>query len=130
MARDIKVVKRTFEDNGFVETDEPEKHKICICWKVPATHPNHFSVQNFLRTFEVTKKDLYKKILRMQALYGENHFCFIPQSFLIPSVNCTKLKDEMEFDPDQQWIVKPIASCAGKGIYVTQQYSKINLKRA
>jgi tubulin polyglutamylase TTLL5 len=54
----------------------------------------------------------------MQSLYGYRHFDFVPKTFVLPQ-EMPLLLEEEEREPRQYWIVKPSASCQGKGIFVT-----------
>jgi hypothetical protein len=45
-------------------------------------------INHFPRSYEITRKDsLYERFSRMQALYGEKNFNFMPQSFNSPGEN-------------------------------------------
>lgn len=85
-------------------------------------------VNHFPRSTEITRKDcMYSRMARMQAMYGEKHFSFIPQTFIIPK-EYTSLLEIMGNNPDQIWIVKPSASSQGKGIFLTNWVDEINPK--
>ena len=49
---------------------------------------------------------------------GNEHFKFLPQTFIIPD-NLNALQTEMSTNPEQLWIVKPVNSSSGSGIFVT-----------
>ncbi|KAG8235258.1 hypothetical protein J437_LFUL014258, partial [Ladona fulva] len=74
-------------------------------------------VNHFPRSYELTRKDrLYKNIEKMQMLKGIRHFDFIPQTFVMPG-------DYRELCSAHHrlrapWIVKPVASSRGRGIFI------------
>lgn len=81
-------------------------------------------VNHFPRSYELTRKDkLYKNIQRMQHSKGVKHFDFIPESYIIPEefneFNAAYLKDR------KPWIVKPVASSRGRGIYLVNHDSSL-----
>ena len=63
----------------------------------------------------------------MQNLYGYRHFDFIPKTYILPQ-EFTLLADEMEKLPGKFWIIKPAASCQGRGIFVTNNILEIPTK--
>jgi tubulin polyglutamylase TTLL5 len=85
-------------------------------------------VNHFPRSTELTRKDsMYSRMARMQAMYGEKHFNFIPKTFILPK-EYTSLIDCMSKDKDQLWIFKPSASSQGRGIYISNSIDEINSK--
>lgn len=81
-------------------------------------------VNHFPRSYELTRKDrLYKNIERMQHLRGHKHFDIVPQSFLLP-------QDYKELIAAHNkcrgpWIVKPVASSRGRGIFIVNSPDQI-----
>ncbi|XP_055593933.1 tubulin polyglutamylase TTLL5 isoform X2 [Uranotaenia lowii] len=81
-------------------------------------------VNHFPRSYELTRKDrLYKNIERMQHLRGHKHFDIVPQSFLLP-------QDYKELIVAHNkcrgpWIVKPVASSRGRGIFIVNSPDQI-----
>ncbi|XP_062702157.1 tubulin polyglutamylase TTLL5 [Aedes albopictus] len=81
-------------------------------------------VNHFPRSYELTRKDrLYKNIERMQHLRGYKHFDIVPQSFLLP-------QDYKELIAAHNkcrgpWIVKPVASSRGRGIFIVNSPDQI-----
>nr|CAD7428512.1 unnamed protein product [Timema monikensis] len=79
------------------------------------------------RSFELTRKDrLYKNIEKMQHSKGIKHFDFIPQTFVMPM-------DFREFCSTHYrlrgpWIVKPVASSRGRGIYIVNSPDQVPLE--
>lgn len=60
----------------------------------------------------------------MQYLKGLKHFDFVPQTFIMPS----EAKDLMTTHHRIKgpWIVKPVASSRGRGIYIVNTVSIYN----
>jgi hypothetical protein len=84
-------------------------------------------VNHFPRSVELTRKDLlYINISKLQVNFP--HFLkslsFIPQSFLIPN-EYKFLEDEMNKDKSAVWIVKPVSSSQGRGIFVTNTIQEV-----
>lgn len=83
-------------------------------------------INHFPRSYELTRKDkLYKNVQRMQHSKGVKHFDFIPESYIIPEefneFHAAFLKDR------KPWIVKPVASSRGRGIYLVNHPSQVPL---
>jgi len=75
------------------------------------------------RSYELTRKDrLYKNIEKMQHIKGVKHFDFIPQTFMMP-VDFRELCSS-HYRHRGPWIVKPVASSRGRGIYIVNSVSK------
>ena len=75
-------------------------------------------INHFPRSSELTRKDrLYMNIRRMQRQCGLRAFDFIPNSFILP----TEYKEFCDTNLREKgtWIVKPVSSSRGKGIYLT-----------
>jgi tubulin polyglutamylase TTLL5 len=128
-SNDGRLIKNTLEDNGFVETGQ---NNFCIFWSSAVIKQGIYlnlkpyqKVNHFPRSVEITRKDLlYKNLAKMQAVY-KNSFNFFPMSYLLPNESTflqeafDKTKDEMLF------IVKPVASSQGRGIYVTNSLQDV-----
>ncbi|XP_066146909.1 tubulin polyglutamylase TTLL5 isoform X1 [Euwallacea fornicatus] len=87
----------------------------------------HQRVNHFPRSYELTRKDrLYKNIERMQHLKGLKHFDFIPQTFVMP----TEFKElcSAHHRVKGPWIVKPVASSRGRGIFIVESPSQVPLE--
>ena len=116
------------ESHGLSEV-ETSSSNFNVYWGNAHFNPNEIrqlqewqKVNHFPRSSELTRKDrLYMNIKRMQRQFGMKLFDFIPTSFVLPT-------EYREFCDTQlrergTWIVKPVASSQGKGIYlVTQVY--------
>lgn len=71
----------------------------------------------------MTRKDrLYKNIEQMQHARGFKHFDFVPQTFVLP----TEFNELVtsHYRHRGAWIVKPIASSRGRGIYIVNSVIK------
>ena len=121
----IPLIRFTLEDNGFREAVS-NNQEWSIMWSVSNMKSQIYQcmgkyqkVNHFPRSAEITRKDcLCKNITKMQSLYGYRHFDFVPKTFVLPQ-EMPLLLEEEEKEPRQYWIVKPSASCQGKGIFVT-----------
>ena len=80
-----------------------------------------------IRSYELTRKDrLYQNIERLQHSKGSKHFNFVPKTFMIPS-------EYSEFAATHHrmrgaWIVKPVASSRGRGIFIVSHPSQVSTK--
>ncbi|XP_061650701.1 tubulin polyglutamylase TTLL5 isoform X5 [Phyllopteryx taeniolatus] len=83
-------------------------------------------VNHFPRSYELTRKDrLYKNIQRMQEAHGFQNFHIVPQTFVLPS-------EYQEFcscyaKDKGPWIIKPVASSRGRGIYLVSNPNQISV---
>jgi hypothetical protein len=76
----------------------------------------------FFRSYELTRKDrLYKNIELMQHARGLKHFDFVPQTFILPIEMNVLVASH--YRHRGAWIVKPIASSRGRGIYIVNSVS-------
>lgn len=70
------------------------------------------------RSYELTRKDrLYKNIEKMQHLRGIKHFDIVPLSFMLPH-EYRELQSAHRSGQRGPWIVKPVASSRGRGIFI------------
>ncbi|XP_039281600.1 tubulin polyglutamylase TTLL5 [Nilaparvata lugens] len=89
----------------------------------------HQRVNHFPRSYELTRKDrLYKNIEKMQHTKGVKHFDFIPQTFIMPG----DFRDLMTCHYRQRgpWIVKPVASSRGRGIYIVNSPDEVPVEES
>ncbi|CAH1980864.1 unnamed protein product [Acanthoscelides obtectus] len=87
----------------------------------------HQRVNHFPRSYELTRKDrLYKNIERMQHLKGFRHFDFIPQTFVMP-IEYRELC-QAHHRARGPWIVKPVASSRGRGIFIVESPQQVPLE--
>ncbi|XP_078482284.1 tubulin polyglutamylase TTLL5 isoform X2 [Ciona intestinalis] len=128
-----KLVRSVLSAYGFHEV-HPNSADFNLMWT--GAHLKPFSlrslqdfqkVNHFPRSYEITRKDrLYKNIERMAHTKGFKHFDFIPQSYLMPSEYqefCSTYMKEKG-----SWIVKPIASSRGRGIYLINNPNQVPLE--
>uniref|UniRef100_A0A8B9X879 Tubulin--tyrosine ligase-like protein 5 n=1 Tax=Bos mutus grunniens TaxID=30521 RepID=A0A8B9X879_BOSMU len=80
-----------------------------------------------LRSYELTRKDrLYKNIIRMQHTHGFKAFHILPQTFLLPAEYAEFCNS---YSKDRgPWIVKPVASSRGRGVYLINNPNQISLE--
>ena len=94
---DIKIIRYIFEDNGFRENNNIRNQDWLIMWSnngfksdIYQAMTKHQKVNHFPRSSELTRKDsMYSRMARMQAMYGEKHFKFIPKTFILPKEHST-----------------------------------------
>ena len=124
------LVKRLLEDNGFIESRRNEEWT--IAWSSGHIKLNDYQKLNkyqrmnhFPRSNELTRKDLlYKNLSKLKELFPGTKFDFLPESYILPN-EFTFLKDKMDKNPNQFWIVKPVASSQGRGIFLTKNINEI-----
>ncbi|XP_071962334.1 tubulin polyglutamylase TTLL5-like isoform X2 [Antedon mediterranea] len=120
---ECKVIRQVLHKHGFHEV-HPNSSDFNLMWIGSHVKPYTLrsltefqKVNHFPRSYEITRKDrLYKNFQRMQHAKGTKHFDFLPQTFITPS----------EFDDftvahnkdKGTWIVKPVASSRGRGIFL------------
>ncbi|XP_043224022.1 tubulin polyglutamylase TTLL5-like [Amphibalanus amphitrite] len=129
---DSKLFRRVMDVHGISESSASVSD-FNILWT--GVHPKPFVLRNlydyqrvnhFPRSYELTRKDrLCKNIERMKYIRGAKHFDFIPPSYIMPTEYqefCSAfLKDR------GAWIVKPVASSRGRGIYLINHPDQIPL---
>ncbi|XP_038147467.1 tubulin polyglutamylase TTLL5 isoform X1 [Cyprinodon tularosa] len=127
-----RLVRRMLANHGFHEV-HPNSNDFNLMWTGSHIKPyvlrslqDFQKVNHFPRSYELTRKDrLYKNIQRMQQLHGFKNFHIIPQTFVLPSEsqefrNC--------FAKDKgPWIIKPVASSRGRGIYLISNPNQISM---
>ena len=124
------LVKKLLEDNGFIQAKSNEPWT--IAWSSGHIKLNSYEklsryqkMNHFPRSNELTRKDLlYKNLSKLKELFPGTKFDFIPESYILPN-EYTFLKDKMDKNPNQFWIVKPVASSQGRGIFLTQSINDI-----
>ncbi|XP_038677665.1 tubulin polyglutamylase TTLL5 isoform X1 [Scyliorhinus canicula] len=125
-----RLVRSILTVHGFHEV-HPNSNDFNLMWT--GTHLKPYvlrtllefqKVNHFPRSYELTRKDrLYKNIQRMQQTYGFKHFNIVPQAYILPSefqelwTAHTKEKGP--------WIVKPVASSRGRGVYLVTNPNQI-----
>ncbi|KAJ8979747.1 hypothetical protein NQ317_004734 [Molorchus minor] len=130
---ETKLLAKLLDCHGITEV-APNSSDFNLLWT--GSHPKpgtfrslapHQRINHFPRSYELTRKDrLYKNIERMQHIKGVKNFDFIPQTFVMPMEYrdlCTthhKLKGP--------WIVKPVASSRGRGIFIVETPHQVPLE--
>ncbi|XP_053118488.1 tubulin polyglutamylase TTLL5 isoform X5 [Hemicordylus capensis] len=130
---DSRLVRSILSAHGFREV-HPSSSEYNLMWT--GTHLKPYilrtltdlqKVNHFPRSYELTRKDrLYKNINRMQQTYGFKTFHVLPQTFVLPA-------EYQEFCNSYSkdrgpWIVKPVASSRGRGVYLINNPNQISLE--
>uniref|UniRef100_A0A7N8X1U3 Tubulin--tyrosine ligase-like protein 5 n=1 Tax=Mastacembelus armatus TaxID=205130 RepID=A0A7N8X1U3_9TELE len=127
-----RLVRGLLTSHGFHEV-HPNSNDFNLMWSGSHLKPyllrslqDFQKVNHFPRSYELTRKDrLYKNIQRMQQTHGFRNFHIIPQTFVLPAeyqefCNC--------FAKDKgPWIIKPVASSRGRGIYLVSNPNQISM---
>ncbi|XP_063146200.1 tubulin polyglutamylase TTLL5 isoform X3 [Candoia aspera] len=130
---DSRLVRSILSAHGFREV-HPSSNEYNLMWTgshlkpyVLRTLTDIQKVNHFPRSYELTRKDrLYKNINRMQQIYGFKTFHILPQTFILPA-------EYQEFCNSYSkdrgpWIVKPVASSRGRGVYLINNPNQISLE--
>ncbi|KAG1936374.1 tubulin polyglutamylase TTLL5 [Pimephales promelas] len=128
-----RLVRGLLVNHGFHEV-HPNSNDFNLMWTGSHLKPyllrslqDFQKVNHFPRSFELTRKDrLYKNIQRMQQTHGFQNFHIVPQTFVLP----TEYQEfSSSFSKDKgAWIIKPVASSRGRGIYLVSNPSQIPLE--
>ncbi|XP_062378642.1 tubulin polyglutamylase TTLL5 [Sardina pilchardus] len=127
-----RLVRGILTNHGFHEV-HPNSNDFNVMWTGSHLKPYLLrglqafqKVNHFPRSYELTRKDrLYKNIHRMQQAHGYNNFHFIPQTFMLPS-EYQEFCNSFAKDKGP-WIIKPVASSRGRGIYLVSNPNQISL---
>uniref|UniRef100_A0A8D2LM21 Tubulin--tyrosine ligase-like protein 5 n=1 Tax=Varanus komodoensis TaxID=61221 RepID=A0A8D2LM21_VARKO len=130
---DSRLVRSILSAHGFREV-HPSSNEYNLMWTgshlkpyILRTLTDIQKVNHFPRSYELTRKDrLYKNINRMQQAYGFKTFHVLPQTFILPA-------EYQEFCNSYSkdrgpWIVKPVASSRGRGVYLINNPNQISLE--
>ncbi|KAM7109842.1 tubulin polyglutamylase TTLL5 isoform 3-T4 [Ciconia maguari] len=139
---DSRLVRNILTAHGFHEV-HPNSSDYNLMWTGSHLKPyllrsltdiqkvNHFPRYSLLfwdfRSYELTRKDrLYKNVSRMQLAHGFKTFHILPQTFILP----TEYQDFCNtYSKDRgPWIVKPVASSRGRGVYLINNPNQIVLE--
>ncbi|XP_026141031.1 tubulin polyglutamylase TTLL5 isoform X2 [Carassius auratus] len=127
-----RLVRGILVNHGFHEV-HPNSNDFNLMWTGSHLKPyllrslqDFQKVNHFPRSFELTRKDrLYKNIQRMQQTHGFHNFHIVPQTFVLPA---EYQEFSSSFSKDKgAWIIKPVASSRGRGIYLVSSPSQIPL---
>ncbi|XP_035271338.1 tubulin polyglutamylase TTLL5 isoform X1 [Anguilla anguilla] len=127
-----RLVRGMLTNHGFHEV-HPNSNDFNLMWTGSHLKPyllrnlqDFQKVNHFPRSYELTRKDrLYKNIQRMQQMHGFKNFHIVPQTFVLPS----EFQEFCSyFSKDRgPWIIKPVASSRGRGIYLVSSPNQIPL---
>ncbi|NXP26146.1 TTLL5 polyglutamylase, partial [Scytalopus superciliaris] len=127
---DSRLVRSILTAHGFHEV-HPNSTDYNLMWTGSHLKPYLLrsltdiqKVNHFPRSYELTRKDrLYKNVARMQLAHGFKTFHILPQTFILP----TEYQDFCNtYSKDRgPWIVKPVASSRGRGVYLINNPSQI-----
>ncbi|XP_043119727.1 tubulin polyglutamylase TTLL5 isoform X2 [Puntigrus tetrazona] len=127
-----RLVRGILVNHGFHEV-HPNSNDFNLMWTGSHLKPylmrslhDFQKVNHFPRSYELTRKDrLYKNIQRMQQTHGFQNFHIVPQTFVLPA---EYQEFSSSFSKDKAaWIIKPVASSRGRGIYLVSSPSQIPL---
>lgn len=125
---ETKLLAKLLDCHGVSETSTPEFN---LLWTGSHPKPGTFRslqpyqrINHFPRSYELTRKDrLYKNIESMQHSKGVKNFDFIPQTFIMPGDY--KELCSAHYRVKGPWIVKPVASSRGRGIFIVENPSQV-----
>ncbi|XP_071665552.1 tubulin polyglutamylase TTLL5 isoform X4 [Patagioenas fasciata] len=130
---DSRLVRSILTAHGFHEV-HPNSSDYNLMWTGSHLKPSLLrsltdiqKVNHFPRSYELTRKDrLYKNVSRMQLAHGFKTFHILPQTFILP----TEYQDFCNtYSKDRgPWIVKPVASSRGRGVYLINNPNQIVLE--
>ncbi|NXO24472.1 TTLL5 polyglutamylase, partial [Cisticola juncidis] len=127
---DSRLVRSILTAHGFHEV-HPNSSDYNLMWTGSHLKPcllrtltDIQKVNHFPRSYELTRKDrLYKNVCRMQLAHGFKTFHILPQTFILPA----EYQDFCNtYSKDRgPWIVKPVASSRGRGVYLINNPNQI-----
>ncbi|EDO40146.1 predicted protein, partial [Nematostella vectensis] len=129
---ECKLVRSILNSHAFREV-HPNSSNFNLMWTGSHLKPHSLrgmqdfqKINHFPRSYELTRKDrLYKNIQRLQHSKGLKHFDFIPNSFVLPEEYNEFYAAFMK--ERGHWIVKPVASSRGRGIFLISHPSQVPL---
>lgn len=137
----------------MVRTESRIVHALCTAYGFSQAHPNSADfnlmwhgghvkpitlrtlqdfqrVNHFPRSYELTRKDrMYANVIKMQQTHGFKNFDFVSKSFILP----LEYQEFMGYYQREArkgtttWIIKPVASSRGRGIYLANNINHIPL---
>ena len=137
---DVRLVKSILLAHNFIQT---EGHDWNILWTNTTGKPYLYTglneyqkVNHFPSSYEITRKNnLASNILAMQNKYGKKEFGIIPETFVLPKefgdfYSYFKKREHEIHGKDMEniWIVKANALSRGRGIYLIDEPSQVNLE--
>ncbi|XP_069592238.1 tubulin polyglutamylase TTLL5 isoform X4 [Ranitomeya imitator] len=130
---DSRLVRSILSAHGFQEVNA-RSNDFNLMWTGSHIKPHLMRcltgfqrVNHFPRSYELTRKDrLYKNVQRMQHTHGVRNFNILPQTFLLPA-EYQEFCDSFSKDRGP-WIVKPVASSRGRGVYLVNSPSQVSVE--
>jgi tubulin polyglutamylase TTLL5 len=137
---ETKLVRAVLENNAWQGT---ETHDWNLLWSsqpyksyIYDNMSDYQKVNHFPHSDELTRKDrLCVNIVRMQEKHGKEAFDIIPDTYNLPDefadfyqhFHSTKQKIEAGSvrRDGNQWIIKPVNSCQGRGIFIVDEISEV-----
>lgn len=142
------MVRSIFEANKFSHT---ESHEWNILWSCGSGKSylfeglNEFQkINHFPQSFEITRKDrLSINVSKMKERHGDQSFDFLPETYVLPDQFGEFVQAFKKYKKDavinQQilnlkeaernlWIVKPTNLSRGRGIYIVDDISEVNIE--
>ncbi|XP_053330304.1 tubulin polyglutamylase TTLL5 [Spea bombifrons] len=126
-----RLVRSILSAHGFQEV-HANSNNFNLMWSGSHVKPHLMrslagfqKVNHFPRSHELTRKDrLYSNVRRMQQNHGARNFSLLPQTYLLPA----EYPDFCNaFAKDRgPWIVKPVASSRGRGVYLVNSPSQVS----
>ena len=90
-------------------------------------------INHFPKSFEITRKDLMiRNISKMQAKFGNAHYGFLPQTFILPAEtsNFLEYHERQKKSRNPHWyIIKPHNQSQGRGIWLSNSGEEILAKQ-
>ncbi len=124
-------VLSAFRTAGFSETEGANWNVLWSAPLQPETLRNFSKYQrcnHFPGTWELGRKDsLWRNMSRMKRKYGES-YDICPPTYILPE-DYARLTSDKEADPHALWIMKPVASCCGRGIRLIPRGGKVPKKQ-
>ncbi|KAK6758263.1 hypothetical protein RB195_015839 [Necator americanus] len=128
---DTKLVKTVLHSHGFTQCSR-KNPSFNILWCGSSVRASHMRtiqswqrINQFPRSTELTRKDkLYDNLARSAAIFGDA-YGFVPEYFVTPR-DSSMLQTAMEHSmSDFTFIVKPVSSSQGKGIFFANKVQEI-----
>ncbi|VDN11725.1 unnamed protein product [Dibothriocephalus latus] len=128
---DCKLLRTLLYSHGLTEM-QGYSNEFNLLWTSSHLKPSQLKclyefqkINHFPNSFELTRKDrLATNIQRMQILKGFHNFDFVPRTFVLPQDYQDLLSEHTK--ERSVYIVKPIASSRGRGIYLATNPDNIS----
>ena len=88
----ISLIRYTFEDNGFREVSDRDS-EWSVLWSISTIKSSVYQaltrnqkVNHFPKSHAMTRKDsMYRHLATLKQAFGEKHFKFLPDTFILPN---------------------------------------------